>query len=335
MIGSLMISIEGQALDSLTRERLAHPAVGGVILFARNYVSPAQLAELTRDIRFAKSSPLLIAVDQEGGRVQRFTDGFTRLPAPRLIGDLYDRDPDRACCWARAVGTVLASELTAVGVDFSFAPVLDLASANKAIGERAFHKKPNIVQLLGSQLALGMKRCGMRAVAKHFPGHSGVIEDPHLALPRDHRSLNEIQLTDTTVYQGLDSDLFGGIMTCHVGFSLVDDLPATFSTRWLRQELRERLHFTGAIFSDDLMMGALSEVADPAERVFKARAAGCDMMLLCNDQRAIDLVLDSVNLSPLGEKTQARIENMRLQNISGPNGQMLIDAKDRVNNPEL
>ena len=330
-----MISIEGQTLDPLTRERLSHPAVGGVILFARNYVSPTQLADLTRDIRSAKSSPLLIAVDQEGGRVQRFTDSFTRLPALRLIGDLYDRDPDRACCWARAVGTVLASELVAVGVDFSFAPVLDLASANKTIGERAFHKNPNIVRLLGSQFALGMKRCGMRAVAKHFPGHSGVIEDPHLDFPKDCRSLNEIQLTDTKVYQGLDPDLFGGIMTCHVGFSAVDNLPATLSSKWLRQELRERLHFTGVIFSDDLMMGALSEVADPVERVFKARAAGCDMMLLCNDQRAIDLVLDSVDLSPLGEKTQGRVEKMQLRDIPGPNGQMLIDAKERVINPEL
>ena len=330
-----MISIEGQTLDSLTRERLSHPAVGGVILFARNYVSPAQLTELTRDIRSAKSLPLLIAVDQEGGRVQRFTDGFTRLPALRLIGDLYDRDPDRACSWARAVGTVLASELAAVGVDFSFAPVLDLASVNKTIGERAFHKNPNIVRLLGSQLALGMKLCGMRAVAKHFPGHSGVIEDPHLDFPRDHRLLNEIQLTDTMVYQDLDSDLFGGIMTCHVGFSAVDDLPATLSPRWLRQELRERLRFTGVIFSDDLMMGALSEVADPAERVLKAHTAGCDMMLLCNDQRAIDLVLDSIDLSPLGEKTQGRVEKMRLRDIPGPNRQMLIDAKERVINPEL
>ena len=330
-----MISIEGQTLDSLTRERLSHPAVGGVILFARNYVSPAQLTELTRDIRSAKPLPLLIAVDQEGGRVQRFTEGFTRLPALRLIGDLYDRDPDRACCWARAVGTVLASELAAVGVDFSFAPVLDLASVNKTIGERAFHKNPNIVRLLGSQLALGMKLCGMRAVAKHFPGHSGVIEDPHLDFPRDHRLLNEIQLTDTMVYQGLDSDLFGGIMTCHVGFSAVDDLPATLSPRWLRQELRERLRFTGVIFSDDLMMGALSEVADPAERVFKARTAGCDMMLLCNDQPAIDFVLDSAHLSPRDEKTQARIEKMQLRDIPGPNGQMLINAKERVINPEL
>ena len=330
-----MISIEGQTLDSLTRERLNHPAVGGVILFARNYVSPTQLADLTRDIRFAKSSPLLIAVDQEGGRVQRFTDGFTRLPAMRLIGDLYDRDPDRACCWARAVGTVLASELAAVGVDFSFTPVLDLASANKAIGERAFHKDPDIVRLLGSQLVLGMKSSGMRGVAKHFPGHSGVIDDPHLDLPKDHRSLTEIQLTDTMVYQGLDSGLFGGVMTCHVGFSTVDNLPATFSARWLRQELRERLHFTGVIFSDDLMMGALGEVADPTERTLKARTAGCDMMLLCNDQRAIDLVLDSTDLSPLDEKTQTRIEKMRLRDIPGPNGQMLIDAKERVINPEL
>ncbi len=330
-----MISIEGQTLDSLTRERLSHPAVGGVILFARNYVSPAQLTELTRDIRSAKSLPLLIAVDQEGGRVQRFTDGFTRLPAPRLIGDLYDRDPDRACSWARAVGAVLASELAAVGVDFSFAPVLDLASVNKAIGERAFHKNPNIVRLLGSQLALGMQLCGMRAVAKHFPGHSGVIEDPHLDSPRDHRLLNEIQLTDTMVYQDLDSDLFGGIMTCHVGFSAVDDLPATLSRRWLRQELRERLRFTGVIFSDDLMMGALSEVADPVERVLKARTAGCDMMLMCNDQPAIDFVLDSAHLSPRDQKTQARIEKMQLRDIPRLNGQMLIDAKERVINPEL
>ncbi|MDB3946304.1 beta-N-acetylhexosaminidase, partial [Gammaproteobacteria bacterium] len=303
--------------------------------FARNYVSPTQLADLTRDIRSAKSSPLLIAVDQEGGRVQRFTDSFTRLPALRLIGDLYDRDPDRACCWARAVGTVLASELVAVGVDFSFAPVLDLASANKTIGERAFHKNPNIVRLLGSQFALGMKRCGMRAVAKHFPGHSGVIEDPHIDFPKDFRSLNEIQLTDTKVYQGLDPDLFGGIMTCHVGFSAVDDLPATLSSRWLRQELRERLHFTGVIFSDDLMMGALREITDPAERALKAFTAGCDMMLLCNDQPAIDFVLDSVHLSPRGEKMQARIEKMQLRDIQGPTGQMLIDAKERVINPEL
>ncbi len=325
-----MVSIEGHTLDPVSRERLTHPDIGAVILFARNYVDPTQLGALTRQVREVKTPSLLIGVDQEGGPVQRFAQGFTRLPAMRDIGALYDQQPGRALLWARSVGMVLAAELREAGIDFSFAPVLDLASGNQAIGRRAFHSDPKVVGLLASTVAQGMNCCGVRAVAKHFPGHSGVVEDPHNELPSDPRSLRQIRDADLRVYQHLDPQCFGGVMTCHVRFDQVDVQPVTFSKKWLNEELRHQLGFTGAIFSDDLMMGAVTALADAPERVLRARQAGCDMVLLCNDDQETDRVLSAAGLPPLDELGQARLARMRANSAVEIDATSLTQARKQV-----
>jgi len=316
MLGQLMVSIEGVSLDTSTQTRLSHPNVGGVILFARNFASPDQLADLTGEIRALRSPPLLIAVDQEGGRVQRFQEGFTPLPAMGVIGECYDTDPGEASTLARATGIVLASELRQLGIDFSFAPVVDVGSTNRAIGTRAFHRDPNVVKQLALGVGEGMACCGMRPVAKHFPGHSGVLEDPHHELPSDERTLDMLREHDLRVYQNLDPEFITGIMSCHVRFPKIDTVPASLSQRLLTGELREQIGFKGPVFSDDLMMGALSAFGDPPSLARMAIEAGSDMVLLCNNDAVTDAVLAAGSLPPVSEAGRARIEKMRPAEIS-------------------
>jgi len=245
MTGPLMVSIEGTALNESTRARLVHPSIGGVILFARNYHSPEQLRALTGEIRALKSPELLIGVDQEGGRVQRFQEGFTRLPEMETIGKLFSAHQESGLALARATGYVLSGELRECGVDFSFAPVLDLLSSNRAIGTRAFHLNPQVVATLADALATGMTLNGMRGVGKHFPGHGGVVEDPHDELPRDERSLDQLRKDDMQVYVNLNCETIAGVMSCHVLFPEVDTVPASLSYKFLSDELRGRLGFKG------------------------------------------------------------------------------------------
>jgi len=325
-----MVSIEGTILDAATRSRLVHPNIGGVILFARNYTSPGQLADLTREIKDLKDPPLLIAVDQEGGRVQRFQEGFTRLPPMEGIGALFDTDPEAALALARATGTVLAGELWQCGVDFSFAPVLDLHSNNKAIGTRAFHRSPKVVTTLAHGLAEGMAASGMRAVGKHFPGHSGVIEDPHDELPRDDRSIDELRDDDMQVYRDLKPETIKGVMSCHVCFPEIDALPASLSYRFLTEELRDRLAFQGPIFSDDIMMGALGAIAEPEGLARMALQAGADMVLLCNSDNATDRVLDSDELPIQSEASRRRLEAMRPDPAYTADDALLSEARERM-----
>ena len=330
MPGPLMVSIEGTTLDAATRSRLAHPNIGGVILFARNYTSPGQLADLTREIKALKDPPLLTAVDQEGGRVQRFQEGFTRLPPMETIGTLFDTDPKASLTLARATGTVLAGELRQCGVDLSFAPVLDLHSNNKAIGTRAFHRSPEVVTTLAHGLAEGMAASGMRAVGKHFPGHSGVIEDPHDELPRDDRSIDELRDADMQVYRDLKPETIQGVMSCHVCFPRIDALPASLSYRFLTEELRDRLAFQGPIFSDDLMMGALGSIAKPDGLAKVALEAGADMVLLCNSDNATDRVLDSDELPIQSEASRRRLEAMRPDRAYTADDALLSEARERM-----
>ena len=330
MAGPLMVSIEGTTLDAVTRSRLAHPNIGGVILFARNYSSPEQLLALTREIKSLKSPALLVAVDQEGGRVQRFREGFTKVPTMETIGKLFDTNEQAGLALARASGYVLSGELRQCGVDFSFAPVMDLLSSNGAIGTRAFHRNPAIVMALARALAAGMASNGMGAVGKHFPGHSGVIEDPHHELPRDDRSIDELRDLDMKVYRNLNSGTITGVMSCHVWFPGIDNLPASLSHKFLTGELRGRLAFKGPIFSDDLMMNALSNIAAPEGLARMALEAGSDMVLLCNRDEATDQVLDSPGLPPQSEDSRWRLETMRPDTAYATDDVLLNKAREQV-----
>ena len=282
----LVIDIAGTSLSDEDRRRLAHPLVGGVIHFARNWESRAQMRALNAEIK-ALRPDVLICVDHEGGRVQRFrTDGFTRLPAMRTLGEAWMQDAMRGVQAAAAAGYVLAIELRAVGVDFSFAPVLDLDhGASSVIGDRSFHRDPRVAALLAQSLAHGMAQAGMGHCAKHFPGHGFVKADSHVAIPVDRRSLKAILADDAKPFEWLAGTLTA-VMPAHVIYRRVDERPAGFSRKWLQDVLRTRLGFAGAIFSDDLSMEAGRYIAGRqlgyAEAALEALAAGCDLALLCN-----------------------------------------------------
>lgn len=282
--GPLMIDVAGCTLSDEERARLRHPLVGGVILFARNYSGSEQLAALTAEIRALRDPALVIAVDHEGGRVQRFrSDGFTRLPAMRTLGQMWARDHLVALESARCTGYVLAAELLAHGVDLSFTPVLDLDyGVSRAIGNRAFHRDPLVVAKLAQALIAGMAEAGMGCVGKHFPGHGYVEADSHHALPVDPRPFEAIWEEDIAPYRHRLGRQLAGVMPAHVVYPQVDPQPAGFSAFWLKTVLRERLGFTGVIFSDDLNMEGASVAGDIVGRACAASAAGCDMLLVCN-----------------------------------------------------
>lgn len=288
-LGPLMIDVAGTELTDLDRERLCHPLVGGMILFSRNYKDPAQLEALTAAIHDLRHPPLLIAVDHEGGRVQRFREGFTRLPAMAKLGALYDQDRDGALTAARDVGFVLAAELRARGIDYSFTPVLDLDyGPSRVIGDRAFHRQPEAVIALAKALGEGLREGGMGSCGKHYPGHGFVIPDSHLELPIDNRPLEAMQ-DDIEPYRQLALD---GVMAAHVIYDCYDCNTAVFSNRWINY-LRNNISFNGVVFTDDLSMEGAGVVGDMLNRVTAAHKAGCDMLLVCNAPDAVAQVLES------------------------------------------
>ncbi len=296
-LGPLMLDVAGTELTEDDRKRLAHPLVGGVILFARNYRDPAQLAALTGEIHALKPAPLLIGVDHEGGRVQRFREGFTRLPPMRTFGEIWNAHPQQARHLARETGYVLAAELRAHGIDFSFAPVLDLDyGASGVIGDRAFHREPRAVFELGQALMLGMKDAGMAACGKHFPGHGHVVADSHVAVPVDERPLSEIARADLAPFRLMIEAGLAAMMPAHVIYPRIDDRPAGFSRVWLHDILRGELGFDGAIFSDDLCMAGAAVAGDVVARVGAALNAGCDMALVCNRPDLADEVLTRLDV---------------------------------------
>lgn len=282
--GPVMVDVAGLKLSKDEKRRLRDPLVGGVILFARNFESREQLTALTRKIHEARKEPLLIAVDHEGGRVQRFrTDGFTHLPPMRALGRIWDADPLSAMRLATQAGYVLAAELRACGVDFSFAPVLDLDyGVSKVIGDRALHRDRRVVAMLGRALIQGLSLAGMAACGKHFPGHGCVEADSHHEIPVDTRPLERILREDAAPYDWLGGGVLPAVMPAHVIYPKVDPNPAGFSRRWVQDILRGRLGYDGVVFSDDLTMEGAAVAGDILARARAALEAGCDMVLVCN-----------------------------------------------------
>ncbi len=290
-LGPLMVDLAGLELDVEDRELLRDPRVGSVILFTRNYSDPEQIERLVGDIHALRDPPLIVTVDHEGGRVQRFRRSFSALPAAGLIGHQYDMDEQAGLELARNCAWLLASELRAVGVDLSFAPVVDLDYAvSEVIGDRAYHRDPEAVAALATACIAGLREAGMAAVAKHFPGHGAVVADSHFALPVDRRPLIDLE-EELTPYRRLIANGLTAIMAAHVAFPEVDPLPASLSARWITDILRRELQFHGVIFADDLSMAGAAAAGSTLNRARLALAAGCDVLPVCNNRAAVYEVL--------------------------------------------
>lgn len=313
-LGPVMVDLLGVILSPEENEMLQHPQVGGVILFARNYHDPQQLQELIEKIRHNNQRHLLITVDQEGGRVQRFKEGFTLLPPLGRIGDLYEHhDHQTAKDFALHHSWLMAAELLAAGIDLSFAPVMDLnKNISRVIGDRAFHSNPNLVANFSEIYLKGMHEAGMATVGKHFPGHGSIVADSHVELPIDPRPYDDIANEDLIPFQQ-NIHTLKAIMPAHVVYSAVDQYPAGFSPFWLQTILRQKLGFTGAVFSDDLnMVGASAMGNNATERAQRALNAGCDMVLLCNHRADAIAVLEGFEQQALRPDPQSLT---RLQNL--------------------
>ncbi len=308
-----MLDVEGKDLQPDDLELLSHPMVGGVILFSRNYADLEQLEQLVSSIHQLRNPRLLVAVDHEGGRVQRFRDGFTTLPAAGRIGRLYDHDRSKARSLAETAGWLMATELRSVEIDFSFAPVLDLDfGISEVIGDRAFHREANAVADLAHAYIRGMQEAGMAATAKHFPGHGGVQADSHTDVPVDDRSYSQLNSDDMVPFRRLFQGDLAAVMPAHVIYPEVDDVPAGFSKVWLRDILRQRLKFQGTIFSDDLNMAG-AEVAGPnyLSRAEAAMNAGCDVVLICNNRPAAIEIVDGLSVRKYNDPVvHARLARM-------------------------
>lgn len=292
-LGPLMVDIAGTELTPEDREVLQHPLVGGVILFTRNFADIDQLDALVRSMHALRSPRLLVAVDHEGGRVQRFREGFTVLPPAREYGKAYRKDEQQGIELAEQGGWLMAAECLALGIDISFAPVLDIDhGVSSIIGDRAFHRGVDGVTRLAMAFMRGMKRVGMAATGKHFPGHGGIAADSHLELPVDTRPLEDLQQRDMIPFRRLVQNNIAALMMAHVVYPDVDHLPASFSPRWIREHLRGAMDFRGAVFCDDLSMQGAADIGDYEDRARQALDAGCDMLPVCNSREGVIEILD-------------------------------------------
>lgn len=333
-----MIDVAGLELTGEDRELLRHPLVGGVILFSRNYHDLEQLAELTGTIRETAGDKCLIAVDQEGGRVQRFREGFTNLPAQARLGEAWDQnsDPNQQTTLqlARDLGLVMALEVRRGGVDFSFAPVLDLDfGLSSVIGDRALHGDPQVVGSLGLAISQGMDIAGMARVIKHFPGHGGIAPDTHTELAIDNRSWQQLQSQDLIPFQKLIDAGVQGVMLAHILYPEVDDRIAGFSSHWIGQVLRRRMGFSGAVFSDDMSMKGADQGETMPEKVQRALQCGCDWILLCNDRAEVQTVVESVPLRKdpaASARRQMMQANQRVDIATLQDSRMYRDALQRL-----
>jgi beta-N-acetylhexosaminidase len=321
-LGPVMADVAGIALEPQDRELLAHPLIGSVILFTRNYESVEQLTRLVAEIHAIRTPALLVAVDQEGGRVQRFREGFTRLPPAREIGRRYSASAAEGIALARQLAWLMAAELRAAGVDLSFAPCVDLDyGVSQAIGDRALHADARSVGDLAVAWMLGMREAGMEATAKHFPGHGAVAADSHVALPVDRRQWADIE-ADLTPYRRLMANGLPAVMVAHVVYPEVDPLPASLSPRWINGILRGELGFQGAVFADDLSMAGAASFGDITARSEQALAAGCDVLPVCNDRAAVIRLLDTLRVAV------SPVSRMRLARLHGRDGAGRALAQD-------
>lgn len=324
-LGPLMVDLEGTELQPNEREMLEHPLVGSVILFARNYANPEQLRKLVADIHAVRSPALIVGVDHEGGRVQRFREGFSRLPPARRIGHEYDASPRAGLALARELGWLMAAELREAGVDLSFAPCVDLDyGVSEVIGDRAFHSHAGVVGELAVAYMHGMRAAGMVATAKHFPGHGAVVADSHHALPIDRRALVDLE-PDIRPYRVLIDNGLAGVMVAHVLYPQIDDVPASASRRWIRGYLRGELRFQGVVFADDLSMAGAASVGGIIERADRALEAGCDVLPVCNHRESVTTLLDG--WKPAADAAAA-LRRVRLRGKGpGPTGQLRQSAE--------
>lgn len=332
-LGPLMVDVEGLTLSPEDRQLLQQPLVGGVIIFKRNYQSRQQLVTLIEQIRECQPG-VLIAVDQEGGRVQRLQDdGFTRIPPMQKLGDQYQQAPDNALVWARQLGWLMASEVLCLGIDFSFAPVLDVDfDLSSIIGDRSFSKQTEVVVAVAAEFMAGMHEAGMATTGKHYPGHGAVVEDSHLTLPVDSRTWAEIEARDLKPFIELQGQL-DAVMPAHIIFDQVDPSPVGFSKVWLQTILRQQQSFDGVIFSDDLSMEGAVVAGGYVDRAEAALAAGCDMVLVCNNrQGAIDVLDYLVKVDYSNGESQQRLAQMaakaRPQWCNLQQSQRWVDAKN-------
>ncbi|WDE03270.1 beta-N-acetylhexosaminidase [Thalassomonas viridans] len=309
-MGPIMLDVQGTSLSAEDKELLEHPLVGGCILFSRNYHSPQQMTALTREIREAAGSDILLAVDHEGGRVQRFREHFTAIPAMGSLWSLAGEDNARAIQLAYQCGLLMALEVQAVGIDISFAPVLDINGVSEVIGDRAFGRQTDMIISLAAAFIDGMKTAGMPATGKHFPGHGSVREDSHIALPVDPRTFTDISSLDLKPFKALlAKGALSALMPAHVIYPEVDTLGVGFSAVWLQKILRQTLAFDGVIFSDDLSMEGAAVIGGYVERAEAAQQAGCDMLLVCNNRSAAVEVIDNANIriDPAGSRRLGKL----------------------------
>lgn len=328
-MSAVMIDVAGLELDAEDKELLAHPSVGGLILFSRNYAEPAQLQALCQSIRDAARHDLVIAIDHEGGRVQRCREHFSAIPAMAEI-EAFAESAQEAHLWARQLGWLMASEVMANGIDFSFAPVLDVNGVSEVIGDRAFSSDIEQVIDIGGAFIDGMQHAGMAATGKHFPGHGSVVADSHFEVPIDQREITAIAALDLLPFKHLAGKL-QGMMPAHVIYPQVDSLPAGFSRYWLQDILRQQLQFDGVIFSDDLAMQGATIVGGMTTRAEMALAAGCDMILVCNDRPGAIQVVDEVKLPTPSRDHLAMMRGK--QTGSSTNGLGSLDWLQREHSP--
>lgn len=325
-LGPLMVDLVGLTLTEVEKEVLQHPLVGGVILFTRNYESPEQVAALTASIRALREPNLLIAVDHEGGRVQRFREGFTRLPPIGALGQHFHQEPDLTLQRAEKTGWLMAAEVRSVGIDFSFAPVLDLDyGVSEIIGDRSFHRDAQSVSIMAKAYIAGMKRAGMAAIGKHFPGHGAVEVDSHLGLPIDTRDFEAMIHDDILPFAQLGKHDLAGIMPAHIVYEKMDSLPAGFSPFWIQTILRQQLGFNGAVLSDDLSMEGAAIIGGSLERAEAAMEAGCDMVLVCNKPDSVVEVIDGLKVKP---------DAIRHQRLLGLKAKQAVNRADLLTSPE-